>query len=323
MGAMKAGASTGSRTSGGSFLLVAAAAALWGTDALFRRGLALELPATAVVLVEHALLVVFTLPLLVRAVPRLRRLTGRDWAALLLVGVGASATATTLFTAAFALGDPTTPLLLQKLQPLIAVAGARLLLGERLLPRFGVYLACALAGAWLVAFPDPGQARVAAALPAVLALGAAALWGLGTVLGRHLVGVLAPRDLTALRFAVGLPASALLAGTLDGWSWTAGIDAGDGVALVLLALVPGLLSLWLYYRGLAGTPAAAATLAELAFPVAAVLVGYAVFDQVLTATQWLGTLVLVATITTMGLAGTRRPEALGVTPPPVLATRSP
>lgn len=308
-------ARTWPRTNGGSFLLVAVAAALWGTDALFRRGLALQLPPTAVVFSEHVLLVAFTLPLLARALPLLRRLTARDWAALLLVGAGASAAATTMFTAAFRLGDPTTPLLLQKLQPLIAVAAARLLLGERLLPRFGAYLAAALTGAWLVAFPDPAQVQVSAALPALLALGAAALWGLGTVLGRHLVPIVGHAELTALRFAVGLPASALFAATLDGWSWTGEVDARDGVALVLLALVPGLLSLRLYYRGLAGTPAAAATLAELAFPVAAVVIGYTVFGEALTATQWLGTVVLSATITVMGLAGSRRSEALGVTTP--------
>lgn len=44
------------------FALVAAAAALWGSDALFRRGLAIELPAAAVVFVEHAILVALTLP---------------------------------------------------------------------------------------------------------------------------------------------------------------------------------------------------------------------------------------------------------------------
>lgn len=294
---------------------MAAAAALWGTDALFRRGLALELPATSVVFAEHALLVVFTLPLLLRAAPLLRRLRSRDWVALLLVGAGASAAATTMFTAAFALGDPTTPLLLQKLQPLIAVAGARLLLGERLLPRFGVYLTVAMVGAWLAAFPDPARVAVASLLPALLSLGAAALWGLGTVLGRHLVPLVGHRQLTALRFAIGLPASALFVGLLGDWSWTGQLDGGDGIGLVLLALVPGLLSLQLYYRGLAGTPAAAATLAELAFPVAAVLIGYTVFGETLTATQWLGTVILVGTITVMGVAGHRRPEALGVATP--------
>jgi drug/metabolite transporter (DMT)-like permease len=46
----------------------------------------------------------------------------------------------------------------------------------------------------------------------------------------------------------------------------ADLGGSDLLALLLLALVPGLLALLLYYRGLRGTPAAAATLAELAFP---------------------------------------------------------
>lgn len=310
---MSGRAVTARRVSGTAFLLVVAAAALWGTDALFRRGLALELPATAVVFAEHALLVVCTLPLLVRALPRLRGLRAADWGALLLVGAGASAAATTLFTAAFALGDPTTPLLLQKLQPLIAVAGARLLLGERLLPRFGVYLVVAMTGAWLVAFPDPTRVAVDAVLPALLATGAAALWGLGTVLGRHLVPLVGHTSLTVLRFAIGLPASALFVWLRDDWSWVAQLDGRDNLGLVLLALIPGLLALLLYYRGLSGTPASAATLAELAFPLTAVLIGAAVFGDTLTVTQLVGTVVLVGTIAVMGLASSRREEGLGVT----------
>lgn len=49
------------------FPLVVCAAALWGTDALFRRPLALELPASVVVFAEHLLLVALTAPLLVGA----------------------------------------------------------------------------------------------------------------------------------------------------------------------------------------------------------------------------------------------------------------
>lgn len=118
----------------GWFGFVAAGAALWGTDALFRRGLALELPAPALVFLEHVILVLVTLPVLWRNRHSFRSLDGSDWTALVLVGAGASALATSLFTAAFRYGDPTTPLLLQKVQPLVVVIAARLLIGERLLP---------------------------------------------------------------------------------------------------------------------------------------------------------------------------------------------
>jgi hypothetical protein len=46
--------------------------------------------------------------------------SGRERWALVGIGAGASAGATALFTRAFALGDAVTPLVLQKLRPMIA-----------------------------------------------------------------------------------------------------------------------------------------------------------------------------------------------------------
>lgn len=296
----------------GGFLLVALSAALWGTDALFRRGLALELPAATVVFGEHLILVLLTGPLLVGAARATRSFTRADWAALVLIGGGASATATVLFTTAFALGDPTTPLLLQKVQPLIAIAGAWVLLGERPLRHYTVYLLAGVSGAYLLSFPDPAAVNVSALIPAALALGAAALWGMGTVLGRHLTAKVPFIQLTALRFAAGLPASAVLLWVLGGAGVLADLGGSDLLALLLLALVPGLLALLLYYRGLRGTPAAAATLAELAFPLSAVVINYFAFGTMLSATQWVGMVLLSGTITVMGIAGERSEQGLGV-----------
>jgi len=300
---------------GAGFALVACAAALWGTDALFRQGLADDLPASAVVFGEHVLLVLLVAPLWARAVRSLRGFGVGEWVSLLLIGAGASAVATALFTASFRYGDPTTPLLLQKLQPLVAVLGARLLLAERLLPRYGVYFVCALCGAYLISFPDPTEVSVQRLAPALLALGAAGLWGMGTVLGRSLSRSVDPLPLTALRFLVGLPASAVVLLVLEGGPGFTVYGSGSLPSLLLLALIPGLLSLLIYYRGLARTPAAAATLAELAFPLTALLIGYLVFGQTLTVTQWLGVALLSATITLMGLAGQRATERMGVAVP--------
>ncbi|MGH2735515.1 MAG: DMT family transporter [Actinomycetota bacterium] len=303
---------TGVRARATGFGLVALAAALWGTDALYRRGLALELPAATIVFVEHAILVVATLPLLRRARPALARFDRGDWVALLLIGAGASAAATILFTSAFVYGDPTTPLLLQKLQPLIAVVGARILLGERLLKRFSIYLVAAIAGAYLISFPEPSLPTVVELKPALLAASAAALWGLGTVLGRRLTPKIDPAPLTALRFAIGLPAAGVLLAITDGLGTLGAIETGDAPALLLVALIPGLIALLIYYRGLTTTPAAAATIAEMTFPVTAVLVNYLAFEVVLTGSQWIGLALLSASITVMGLLGRRDTRAIGI-----------
>jgi drug/metabolite transporter (DMT)-like permease len=280
--------------------LVALAATLWGTDALFRRGLALDLSAATVVFAEHVLLVAVTAPMLWRDRASLRTLTGGDWVALALIGVGASATATVLFTASFRYGDPTAVLLLQKLQPVIAVIAAVVLLKERLTARFGVYFCGAVAGAWLIAFADPLAVTVASARAAALAIGAATLWGFGTVLGRRLAVQLAAPTLAALRFAIGLPASAILVVAFVGPSGFA-VPGGAIAPLVALALVPGLLALWLYYRGLQTTPASIATLAELAFPLSAIIINRVAFGATLTPTQWVGVAILMLTLVVMSM----------------------
>lgn len=291
--------------------MVALAAALWGTDGLLRRGLALELPAATVVVYEHLILVVLVAPLLPRLYRAVRRFNARDWVAAVLVGAGASATATMLFTAAFRYGDPTTPLLLQKIQPFVAILGARLLLGERLRPRFFGFFLVAVIGAYLIGFADPTAVSLAAAIPALLAVGAAALWAMGTVLGRMLISHIDHLELTALRFVIGLPAAALIC-LVDLGPAGFAIQAADGPSLFALALIPGLLALMIYYRGLTATPAASATLAELAFPLSAVTLNYLFFGTTLTATQWLGVAAVAGTLVTMSRLATHGPPALGV-----------
>jgi drug/metabolite transporter (DMT)-like permease len=294
------------------FALVAIAAALWGTDVLFRRGLALDIPAASVVFWEHVILTIITIPILVRVAPIVRSLSRRDLVAILIVGAGASAAATILFTASFTYGDPTTPLLLQKLQPLIVVGGAYLLLRERITPRYPIYFLVAVAGAYLMTFPDPFQISATALKPALLAVSAAALWGLGTVLGRGLSAKVPFAQLTALRFAIGLPTAAIILFIQHGTAGYGMATLTHAPALLLLSIVPGLLALLLYYRGLQRTPSTAATLAELAFPITALLIGYLVFDVSLAPSQLFGLAVVAATISAMGLAARKGSEAIGI-----------
>lgn len=294
------------------FALVAVAAAIWGSDAIFRRGLALELPASVVVFLEHAILVAITFPVAIKAVRRKPAFKGRDVIALFLVGMGSSALATVLFTRAFIYGSPTTPLLLQKMQPLFAVMGARMLLGERLMPKYALFFSLGVGAAYLITFPDPLAASVDSAIGASLAVGAAALWAMGTVLGKHLSPLLSFAELTALRFALGLAASGIIV-AFDGEIATVGDVSGTGwTALFLLALIPGLIALLVYYRGLRTTPASAATIAELAFPLSAILINSVVFNDVLSATQWLGVIALSGTILVMAGLASRSARSLGV-----------
>lgn len=307
----------------GPFLLIVAAAGLWGTSGVLRSGLALELPAATVVFHEHLLLVLFTVPWLPRALRTFCGLPLRGRAAVLLIGVGASAVATTLFTAAFRYGDPTGPLLLQKLQPVLAVMAAAVLLRERPGRRFLPLAVVAVVGGYLISFPDPLAVRVEQLAPALLALGAATLWAGGTVLGRAVAPNIPPMELTALRFAVGLPAALLLAAWQHGGEGLL-ITSSDVLPLVMLALGPGLLAMSLYYRGLVHTPASVATLGELAFPFTAVTLGAVVAGQALNGSQTMGALALVGAITVLALASRDRPLVRPASPgDPLLAFNGP
>ena len=165
------------------------------------------------------------------------------------------------------------------------MVGAWFILGERPVPHFGWFLVAGLVGPWLIAFPNPFDIHVEAALPALYAITAAVLWAFGTVLGRLLATRLRFQHVTALRFFFGLPASAV-AVLIVGAPFFA--SAGDTFWIAALAVVTGLVALSLYYYGLQRTPAVIAALAELTFPVTAAAVGYFAFDATLDGSQWLG-----------------------------------
>ncbi len=296
------------------FFLVVLAAATWGTDLFFRVKLSVTLPAPAIVFAEHLVLVAVTLPLLVRALRTARNFTARDWVAIVFVGAGASALATVLFTSALEQGDPPSAYLLQQLQPLVAALGARWLLGEKLHGRYWIFFLAAVAGAYLVNFADPLAVDPKSLAAGLLAVGAAVLWASGTVFGRQLTGVIGSNELTALRFGVGLPVTALILLVDKGPSGFTSYPSSSLVGLVFLALIPGLLAMLIYYRGLRSTPAAAATIGELALPMSILLIASTVYGFTLTGTQWVGLILLTGTMTYMGLASQRSTEKVGIEP---------
>lgn len=284
--------------SGDRTWLVALAASLWGFSSLLREPLSHVMEPLAIVLAEHVVLVLLVSPWLVSAVKALLRSSPRTKVSVLVIGAGSSALATTMFTAAFRLGDPITPQVLQKLQPLLALLLAAVILRERLTPRFGLFAVPALVGAWLLSFPAPLEVGVESLTAAGLAVGAAFLWAAGTVLGRLVSAELSFMHVTTLRFLVGLVA-------LASFAWVSGTAVSVPGALVprlvALAAIPGLLALVLYYVALRRTPASRATLAELAFPVTAAFVGVTLLDGSLDTSQWVGFGVVLGSVVLLAL----------------------
>jgi drug/metabolite transporter (DMT)-like permease len=297
-------------------VFVALAAAMWGTDPVLRKPLAHDTTATTIVFGEHVILVALTLPFLLPALRALVKAGPRYIAAAVAVGAGASAIATILFTEALFHGDFITPVVIQKVQPLVAVLGAAIVLGERPRPRFAWFLIPALLGFWLVNQAHPLDPTAKGLGPIMQALAAAVLWALGTVLGRFLGRKLAFQEILSLRFFFGLIASAIALPVMGAKAYA---GAHDSLWIAYLAIVTGLVSLAFYYYGLKRTPAVLASLAELTYPAIAVIAGIWAYNSHLRWTQWLGVVIIIGVVSLLPVQ--RRREIVAV--PAASASASP
>ena len=262
------------------------------------------MPVSSIVLAEHLLLALFAVPVVVRQ----RRVFARLRLAQLWGSAGGDwfwrvrRRGAALHPGAREQGNPTTASLLQNTQPLFVVLLATALLKERLERVYWPCLGVSLVGACLLSFGTI-DVRVAfhddSALAAALALSAAALWASGTVLARLVLSKMTFVTLTAARILFALP-------LLLGVSLARG-DAGaafSGIADYPLrvgasALLPGLLGVLLFYRGLRSTKACHATLAEFMYPAAALVGNWLVLGTLITPLQGTGCLLLISVIVTL------------------------
>ncbi len=303
-----------------SVILVAVAATMWVSDAYFRNQLITHLSPTQIVVAEDGLIALFLLPVLIRSWHEVRGLGTRGWLAVGLIAVGAQSLATILFTASFSYRIYAETLVLQQTQPLIAILLAWIILGERRRPWFWPAAAVALVAVYLVVFAKDPLAPVSALQSGrleagLLALGAAAFWASGTVLGRYALGSISFWSMTSLRFTLALPVLVVIVLAQYGFSGFGHYRTTDFVPnLLWIAIVPGLLALLLYYRALSKTPASLATIAEMAYPVAATLIFWLPtpvgFNQPLLPLQVVGTALLLGVIVFLNWSKEKAPPVI-------------
>ena len=287
-------------------LLIACAALLWATDALFRVPAVSALDPTLIVGIEHLIGLLFLSPLVLLGSGSRKsfvQMSLRGWIAAIFIGMGGSAIATVLFTGSFRYINPSVTILLQKLQPLLVVAIAYIFLGEKPRPRFLIWAAIALFSGVVLSFPDLDFSFMGGGLTlrsrgVLYSIGAASLWAVTTVLGKALLRKVPVLVTTFWRYAFGLVTLALLisfSGTplpkealQNTQIWT---------SLFYMGLVPGLLAMLLYYRGLSRTPASVATFVELVFPVSAVVLNSIILKMPLSNVQLIAGAVLLFSVT--------------------------
>lgn len=297
--------------------LIFFAAMLWASDAPFRLHLTKDLPSNFIVLGEHFFDILVALPILFVNWPEVKKLNLKGWLSVIVVAVGGSALASVAFTEAFHYVNPSVAILLQKLQPFIAIGLAVAILKERLPRRFWLWTFLAVAAAYVISFPNfvprvyDGEVFNPNVIGVTLALVAALFWGASTVLGKYALGTVSFKTMTALRFVLGF----LFLLALNAYQGTLGVISSvtprDWLFILIIAVTSGIVSLFIYYKGLAYTKASVATVAELGFPMAAVAVNAVFINQPITSVQVIGMAGLLAAIYFLtGLGRVSEPEKI-------------
>src|SRR3990167_10947281 len=187
--------------------LVALASLLWAIDAPFRKYLTGELSSTTIVFMEHLLISLVVLAWLWPQLKELKNLKWTQWLALIFVSLGGSALATVFFTQSFHYINPSVAILLQKVQPYIAILLAVAVLKEKLKANFWLWALVGVFGAYLISFPALKITNLelsGGTLGVLFALLAAFFWGGSTVFGRLVLRKISFQAMTAVRFLSAL-----------------------------------------------------------------------------------------------------------------------
>lgn len=274
--------------------LVFLAAMLWATDAPFRIHLTKELSSSFIVLAEHFFDILVAIPFIFLGWSEIKKLTWRGWFSVIMVALCGSALASVAFTEAFRYVNPSVAILLQKFQPFIAIGLATLFLHEKLPKKFWLWTSLAIFAGYIISFPNfvpkiyDGEIFNPNFMGVRLALIAALFWGASTVLGKYALETVSFKTMTALRFTLAfvfLFFMNLYQNTIPDLS---SVSYKDWFYIFVIAVTSGIVSLFIYYRGLANTKASIATVAELGFPVAAVSVNAIFIGDPITYMQILG-----------------------------------
>lgn len=287
---------------GSVFIVIAAI--LWGVDGILRRSLYV-LPPITIVFLEHVVGLLILSPFFIRSLKG-EKLLKKEWWGLIWISILSGVLGTLWFTTAL-LSINFIPFsvvfLLQKLQPIFAIASARFLLKEKLDWNYAKWALLALIAAYFVTFPDgfvnlkTGQGTIIAAL---FAVGAAFAWGSSTAFSRYTLLKHSQTYITGMRFLLTAIFAFVFVVAMGQMSSLKNVTPVQISTFALIALSTGMVALLIYYKGLKQTPVKVATFLELAFPLTAVVIDFLVYKTVLAPSQYLASVVLLFAIYHIG-----------------------
>lgn len=286
-------------------LLVILACALWGMDTLIRYPLVERgIHPVTIVFYEHCILTLIFAVGLIPNIKRLGELKLADIFSFLIIGGVGSAIATVAFTESFQYLNPSLVILLQKLQPVVAIILASIVLKEEIQKQFVIWAAVCLIGGLLVSSPDIerfyilmlnnfGSVTSDVALKGYALVGISIVgWGATTVFGKRLsMAGFETKSIMAGRFVTGL----LVLIPFVQWNHKNLVlpNGEDYLRILIMVIISGALAMWFYYQGLKRLSAKTTAVAEMFFPFFAIIMNWIFLGKQLTELQLAGGAILI------------------------------
>ena len=281
-------------------LAVISAAILWSFDGVLRQNL-YTLPSFLIVALEHLIGAIIFFPLLLKGWKEVSALQQRGWISVLWISVCGGILGTFFYTKALSYVnyiDLSVVVLLQKFQPIFAIALAAIVLKEKITIRFLVLAVAAIVGGYFVTFGNQplNEWSDKTMIAALLSLLAAFSWGSSTVLGKHALNRLSFETVTSLRLTVTGAIMLFILISTGQAETISQVNIENWKYIFIIVLSTGSLALFIYYYGLNHLPASHVTLYELFWPLSAVTMDWYIYGRVMSLVQWLGAALLLGAI---------------------------
>jgi len=290
---------------------------LWAADTLIRYPLLYSgVSAAKIVFFEHFFLVLFFSIFLFRnnKYLKLLKMSRSTFLNFTVIGVFGSAIGTLCFTKAFELINPSLVILLQKLQPFIAFTLAHFILGEKLKKDFIFYAVLAITGGFLISFPDIGAGLTSQSLTdlsrsAIMGYGltliAVISWGASTVFGKRLSSSgYSVDEIMSGRFIFGFVFMFFYI-LATGKITELNTNTDTFLKILFMVILSGLLGMFFYYKGLKLISSRLCAIAELFFPLSAVIINWIFLGKSLLPVQIIGGLLLLCSSLMLQLKTTK------------------
>jgi len=281
---------------------VSVSAILWGLDGVVLTPRLYNLDVSYVVFILHLIPFILMNVFLFKEYRHLKTFSSSDVFTLLLIATLGGAVGTLAIVKAIFLVNfkhLTIIVLLQKLQPVFAIALATLYLKEKLRKNYLLWASIAIISGYFLTFgfhlPD-FQAGDNTVYAASLALLAAFSFGSSTVFSKKILQKYSFHTATFYRYGFTTLILFLYILVFSKFGEFTKTTSLNWIIFLIIAFTTGSGAIFLFYYGLTKIRAILATICELFFPISAIFFDYFINDNKLSPVQWLAAIIMIGAI---------------------------